>query len=654
MRRLAPASLRTRLALALAASAALPLAVAIAVGSVQGERLATAQALAQQQALPAAYASRELIFGLLLLSIGLATVVGARVARWLVAPLGGLARAAEALAAGDDGAPLPRSSVPEVAHLAAAFGQMRDHLAARTAEHERAEAALRESEQRYRRIVETAQEGIWVLDAESKTTFVNRRMAEMLGYTVAEMLGAPLSAFMDEEGRAMAAASLERGSQGMTQQHDLKFRSRDGSDLWAIVTTNPLLDAEWRYAGLLAMVADVTDRKRAEEEQARFIREQAARAEAEALAETMRETNYRLLMASARAQALAEAARAAEALLDGQKRVLELVAQGAPLSTVLETLVGVVEARSSDGLVASILLLDQDGIHLRPGAAPSLPQSFLQATDGLAIGPGVGSCGTAAYRREAVVVSDIASDPKWAEGRELALQHGLRACWSTPIFSSSGYVLGTFALYYREPRGPSARDRELVDVATHLAGIAIERHQAAEVLKHQALHDALTGLPNRTLLYDRLHQALLVAQREHASLAVLVMDLDRFKEVNDTLGHHAGDAVLQQVGQHLRAALRASDTIARLGGDEFAVLLPQTDEAGAVVAARKLLQALEEPCSVEEQRLQLGASIGIALYPEHGQESDLLLRHADAAMYAAKRAGGGYTVYAPTGGDADG
>jgi len=173
------------------------------------------------------------------------------------------------------------------------------------------------------------------------------------------------------------------------------------------------------------------------------------------------------------------------------------------------------------------------------------------------------------------------------------------------------------------------------------------RKQAEEALHRQALHDALTGLPNRTLLGDRVGHALAAAHRDHAPLALFVMDLDRFKEVNDTLGHDAGDALLREVSRRLQGALRASDTVARLGGDEFAVLLPGDDRDSAVATARKLLDALGEPVTLREQGVVAGGSIGIALYPAHGADAATLLRHADVAMYAAKRAGTGHALYTP-------
>ncbi len=165
-------------------------------------------------------------------------------------------------------------------------------------------------------------------------------------------------------------------------------------------------------------------------------------------------------------------------------------------------------------------------------------------------------------------------------------------------------------------------------------------------LEHQALHDGLTELPNRLLLQDRLRQAILTAQRKRAPLALLITDLDRFKEINDTLGHHYGDLVLQQVAERMRGALRESDTIARLGGDEFAVLLPGIlNEEDAIGAARKLVSALEQPIMLDEQSFQIGASVGIALYPDHGEDGATLMRHADVAMYVAKRSSAGFALY---------
>jgi diguanylate cyclase (GGDEF)-like protein len=167
-------------------------------------------------------------------------------------------------------------------------------------------------------------------------------------------------------------------------------------------------------------------------------------------------------------------------------------------------------------------------------------------------------------------------------------------------------------------------------------------------IRQQALSDALTGLPNRTLLLDRASQAIRQADRELVPAALLLIDLDRFKEVNDTLGHHCGDQLLVQVGQRLRAALRGVDTVARLGGDEFAVLLPRiTTGEGAVTVAGKLQAALQEPFTLQGLALEVEASIGLALYPEHGSDPDELLQRADIAMYVAKDTHAGFVLFDP-------
>jgi diguanylate cyclase (GGDEF)-like protein len=182
----------------------------------------------------------------------------------------------------------------------------------------------------------------------------------------------------------------------------------------------------------------------------------------------------------------------------------------------------------------------------------------------------------------------------------------------------------------------------------HSLGSAMARSEANTMLEQQALTDPLTGLANRSLLHDRLEQALRVAARERHVMALLLIDLDRFKEVNDTLGHHWGDVLLKEVSGRLRAAVRPSDTVARLGGDEFAVMLPAAgDLATASRLAGKLLEAMEQPVVLDGQPADVRASAGVVVYPEHGEDAEALLRRADVAMYVAKQAGGGYAVYAP-------
>jgi diguanylate cyclase (GGDEF)-like protein len=339
-----------------------------------------------------------------------------------------------------------------------------------------------------------------------------------------------------------------------------------------------------------------------------------------------------------------------EALLVGEKRLLEMIAKADPLSDVLDFLARLIENQSS-GSLCSVLLLERNT--LRQVAGPSLPQTYTSAIDGVTIGPSVGSCGTAAYTGKPVIVSDVAADPLWKDYRELALSHQLQACWSVPIFSTKGEVLGTTAVYYRERRAPSTLELDLIERAAHLAGIAIERKQAEQDLRHSALHDALTNLPNRALFRDRLQHEFTRAKRHpDYKFAVLFIDIDDFKVVNDSLGHAVGDDLIVQVGQRLTRFLRHDDTIsrldakpvdeslARLGGDEFTVLLEDVrDSSDAIRAAQRIQKAFTAPHTLNGHEVFTSVSIGIALSTSGRSTAEDLLRDADIAMYRAKALG---------------
>jgi PAS domain S-box-containing protein len=245
----------------------------------------------------------------------------------------------------------------------------------------------------------------------------------------------------------------------------------------------------------------------------------------------------------------------ARRLQDAEHCVLERIAAGAPLAETLISIVLMIEERLPP-TIGSIVLLDPDGLRIRHGAAPHLPGAYIEGIEGAAIGPCAGSCGTAAYRREAVFVEDVEDDPLWVDYRDLARAHGLRACWSTPILSNDGRVLGTFALYYREPRAPTAEDRAVIARVTHLAGIAIEQHQLEDQLRALSAHvesvreDERTGIARE--IHDVLGQALtalkmdlaLVARRSSGPM------LDRLKDMSC-----ATDEIIQQV-RRISAELR--------------------------------------------------------------------------------------------------
>lgn len=223
-------------------------------------------------------------------------------------------------------------------------------------------------------------------------------------------------------------------------------------------------------------------------------------------------------------------------------------------------------------------------------------------------------------------------------GRETAAAAGSRELWGRRNDGT------TFPMEFRATRLSVGGEERFVGILRDIS----EQKAQTEALEYQTLHDVLTSLPNRTLLNDRLHQAILAGSRQRKSAAVLVMDVDGFKEVNDTYGHHVGDQLLQQVALRLEHLLRGSDTVARLGGDEFAIL-PAVGMGGSdgATTAKKILRVLEQPFMIDDRIIRIAASIGIAVYPLDGQDAPTLMRHADAAMYVAKRARCGYAAYVP-------
>lgn len=212
------------------------------------------------------------------------------------------------------------------------------------------------------------------------------------------------------------------------------------------------------------------------------------------------------------------------AFRDGQSRILEMIAAGAPLSEILNSLVLLIEAQTP-GMLCSVLLLSADGNHIRHGAAPSLPPEYVKAIDGAPIGPKNGSCGTAMYRGKPVVVTDIREDPLWEDYRGLAAASGLRACWSTPILSGRGKVLGSFAMYYREPQTPTGEESRLTDVATHIAAIAIEQQAAREKLARTQAE-----LAHAAQVTSMRELASSIGQELNETLAAIVSNADKCLE----------------------------------------------------------------------------------------------------------------------------
>jgi len=298
------------------------------------------------------------------------------------------------------------------------------YLARVAIERDRAETDLRTSEQKYRDLIDASPDAICLLDADSKCVLVNPAGVKLAGRPEEELIGSSVTDTYVPEELHLFRDRIEKLKAEGSFRFERKFLRKNGEVIPVEVSLSALRSRYYQ-----AIIRDISHRK------------------------------WR------------------EALIAGENRVLEMVAKGDSLADILDNLCLMVEEQST-GVLASILLMDPNGKQLRHGGAPNLPKTYTEAIDGSFIGPSVGSCGTAAYRAEQVIASDIATDPLWVDFRELALSHSLRACWSTPIFSSEGKVIGTFAMYYREPRSPSSREQDTIKHITHLAGIAIQRKLA--------------------------------------------------------------------------------------------------------------------------------------------------------------------------------
>jgi diguanylate cyclase (GGDEF)-like protein len=322
-----------------------------------------------------------------------------------------------------------------------------------------------------------------------------------------------------------------------------------------------------------------------------------------------------------------------------QQSVLEDIALGKDHIKVIEDICRLAESAVPMS-VASCMLLDEHDGKLYVMAAPSVPAEAIGQLNGMAPGPGAGSCGNAVYRQEPVFVENTLTDVRWCGIRQIARDFNICACWSMPIRASGGRVIGSFALSSFEHRLPGMFHRKLLEIGSHLIGIVLARQESEARIAYLASHDSLTNLPSRALTRDRLGQAIARAQRDHSSGALMFLDIDNFKLVNDTLGHAMGDALLSMIAARLGQCVRDTDSIGRQGGDEFLVVLGKAEGPDAISAvAEKIIDAMQMPFEVEGHPLSASLSLGIAVFPADGTDPDELVRKADAAMYHAKEAG---------------
>lgn len=347
------------------------------------------------------------------------------------------------------------------------------------------------------------------------------------------------------------------------------------------------------------------------------------------------------------AQALCEldAHRSAASLASAQSQTLELIALGEGLEAALNAVCRMVESQQEQ-LSSAVLVLEADKQSLRVGAAPSLPEEFWHFLAGRtppeAGDPDLtlsGPCPSTTRSCAATWSEDLVEEARWPGWREMALASGLRSLFCSPIIGANGTVLGSLAFFWGEPHRITPVERRLFEGGSALAAVAIQRSMVEAAMAEAATHDPLTGLPNRSLFLDRLRLSLARGRRRGSQVAVLFLDLDRFKLVNDSLGHAAGDRLLVAAANRLVRAVRPGDTVARFGGDEFTVLCEEVDDADAAHRlGERLAGELRRPFVIAHRRFYVTASIGIALGESDSRPQELL-RDADVAMYRSKEKG---------------
>ncbi|CAN5166527.1 EAL domain-containing protein [soil metagenome] len=436
-------------------------------------------------------------------------------------------------------------------------------------------------------VADTTTRAVVVTDHAQRIVYINAAFTDLFGYSFGEAQGRPADELLvGQHTDRRTLASLRRWiSEGGSGEKNVLAYGKTGDEIWISASVKTLSDECGQVKYAFAILTDISDTRQ---------------------------------------------------LWSLQQLTLSALADEIPLVEIADRLCRLVEQIAPD-VVSSLLHIDTAGL-VRPLGGPSLPEDYSRALDGVAIGPQIGSCGTAAYFGEPVLAIDIDTDPRWQPFKARPLEVGLRACWSSPIKARDGRVIGTFAFYFRESRPPSRWHRRIVDACVHLGALAIEREEARAQIAQLAYYDTLTGLPNRALLRDLITEAIAACPGGN-HLALAFLDIDNFKDVNDTLGHAAGDEFLVEFAARLRAQVQPGDMLGRLGGDEFVIVLPNRDAAEAGQIASRIAHALMIPLAIGNRQVPMSASIGISLYPDNAADIDQLIKQADVAMYHAKRAG---------------
>ena len=452
---------------------------------------------------------------------------------------------------------------------------------------------LQANGERFVLAMQGANDGLWDWNLETDEIYYSPRWKSMLGYTEHELENV-LETWAnlmhpDDRNRVLRMVDLYLSGEADSFEVEMRMLHKDGHFVYVLARAFSVFTEKNKPIRLVGTHVDISESKKVEE----FNKQTA--------------------------------------------RILEMIARGKPASEIYDAIALMYEERHP-GMRCSMLEL-QNG-KLMHGGAPSMPKAYCDAVHGLQIGPDIGSCGTSTYTGKRCLVENIETDPKWANLKDVALPHGMRCCWSEPIKNSNDEVLGAFGMYYDFPALPNEDESEDLESAARLAGIVMERDQDHKRIRQLAYTDELTGLASRAHFYLYMEDLIKVSERHGRKFSLLYIDLDNFKNINDSLGHDAGDLLLKEISSRLKQTGREIDFITRISGDEFCIVIQESDDLlAAGNFCQRCLDTIATPLQLSGRNLVPSCSIGIAHFPANGKTLSSLLKAADTALYSAKEQG---------------
>ncbi len=480
-------------------------------------------------------------------------------------------------------------------------GQLNGNLLIHSLHHaiqrKRLEQALRESEEKLKTYLESAPDGVYITDLNGAFLYGNSKSERITGYAREELLGGGFleldllpEKYLATAGELLAFSVLKRP----TGPDELELRRKDGDLIWVEINTAPIEDDGKPV--VLGFVRDITERKN---------------------------TERALVLAAEEDSAIAELAS-------------KLVSPASSIEDISSLVLDTAE-RFTNSALGFVGYMDLETGHMvSPVMTRGIRKSCQLKDKTTHLDEFGGLWGWVFNNRQSLLTNTPADDP-----RSTGTPPGhisIRNFLSAPALI--GEELAGLVALANSSRSYNKQDLAFIERLAALYAIALQRKRLEDTVSQLAYHDPLTGLPNRTLFNDRLTLALARANRYRQNMALMVLDIDRFKDINDTIGHEAGDSILIDLAGRLVSILRKTDTVTRMGGDEFMLLLPEVTETEHVAnIARKLLEATRKPFMFHDREVRITTSIGIAIYPEDGEDVGMLIKHADLAMYQAKEMG---------------